>query len=174
MRALRLVPLALFVALPACGQGAGWSAVRGQIARQFPGVRQLPPDTLAAWQRAGRSVVLVDVREAAEFAVSRLPGARRIAPGADAAALADVPKSATVVAYCSVGWRSSAFAERLRQAGFADVANLDGAIFRWANEGRSLVDAAGQSVRLVHPYNRLWGRLLRPHLRAPLRAVLSP
>lgn len=156
----------MFLALPACGQDAGWSAVRGQIARQFPEVRQIPPDTLAAWQAANRPVVLLDIREPNEVAVSRIAGARNVSPEAAASALADVPKNAHIVTYCSVGWRSSAFAERLRAAGYTDVQNLDGSIFRWANEGRVVVDSAGRTVRVVHPFDRLWGRLLREDLRA--------
>lgn len=161
--------LALLVALPACGQNLGWDAVRGQIGRQFPNVRQIPPDTLAAWQAANRPVVLLDIRQPDEYAVSRIAGARNVSPDAGASALANVPKNAQIVTYCSVGWRSSAYAERLREAGYTDVQNLDGSIFRWANEGRVVVDSAGQAVRVVHPFDRLWGRLLREDLRADVR-----
>jgi len=165
----RWLPLTLLVALPACGQSLGWDAVRGQIRREYPSVRQIPPDTLAAWQAANRPVVLLDIREPNEYAVSRIAGARNVVPNASAAILNDVPKNARIVTYCSVGWRSSAYAERLREAGFTDVQNLDGSIFRWANEGRVVVDSAGQSVRRVHPFDRLWGRLLRADLRADVR-----
>jgi len=165
MRPLLLL-LPLVLALPACGQSVGWDMVRGQIRRDFAQVRQIPPDTLAAWQRDARPLVLLDVRRPDEYAVSHLAGARNVSPDAPASVLAGVSRNARVVAYCSVGWRSSAFADRLRKAGYADVSNLDGSIFRWANEGRPVVDDSGRAVRAVHPYDRLWGRLLHPSLRA--------
>jgi 3-mercaptopyruvate sulfurtransferase SseA len=46
-----------------------------------------------------------------------------------------------------------------------DVSYLAGGIFQWANEERPLVDAAGNPTTRVHPYNRFWGRLLKPKLR---------
>ena len=70
--------------------------------------------------------------------------------------------------YCSVGVRSAGVARRLRAAGFAEVENLEGSVFRWANEGRPLVAAGGAATDVVHPYDAAWGRLLRPERRADL------
>ncbi len=109
--------------------------------------------------------MLVDVRTPEEFAVSHLAGARRVDPEAGAEALAALPRDTAIVVYCSVGWRSAAFAERLRAAGFTHVQNLQGSIFAWANEDRPVV-RDGQAVRAVHPYDAVWGRLLRPELHA--------
>jgi hypothetical protein len=67
------------------------------------------------------------------------------------------------VAYCSVGYRSARLVAQLRQAGYTQVYNLEGSIFRWANEGQSLV-SQGQLVAVVHPFNPTWGLLLRPGL----------
>jgi len=58
-----------------------------------------------------------------------------------------------------VGYRSSILARKLQTLGFKEVHNLEGSIFKWANEGRPLVQ--GQTtVHKVHPYNAHWGRLL--------------
>lgn len=103
--------------------------------------------------------LLLDVRTPEEYTASHLPGARRIDPGADATALSDVPKDRPIVTYCAIGARSAAFAERLAQAGYTDVRNLRGSIFRWAKEGRPLVNAAGPTTQ-VHPYDDLWGLLI--------------
>ena len=75
-------------------------------------------------------------------------------------------KDAVIVAYCSVGYRSSVFAERLQRAGYLNVRQLDGGIFQWANEGRPL---AGGKV--VHPYNARWGRYLHSELRVAVAPV---
>ena len=84
--------------------------------------------------------------------------------------VSDVPKDATVVTYCSVGYRSSRAAEQLARAGYANVANLEGSAFAWANEGRPLVDARGRATSVVHPYDANWGKLLEPRHRAPVAA----
>jgi hypothetical protein len=43
------------------------------------------------------------------------------------------------------------------------VQNLEGSIFRWANEGRP-VYADGMQVDRVHPFDDSWGKLLKEDL----------
>lgn len=168
-----LAALALFVfaGAPALA-GWQWRMVRKKIHADFPQVRQISTAALAAWLDDPRGKasppLLLDVRTAPEFAVSHLAGAQRVEPGASVAdaKLSGVKKEALIVTYCSVGCRSSAFAETLRAAGFVNVQNLDGSIFQWANENRPLVDARGQPTEKAHPYNAFWGRMLRAQHRA--------
>jgi rhodanese-related sulfurtransferase len=139
------------------------------VRTRFPDVPQLATGELAAWLADTNRPrpLLLDVREAREFRVSHLHGARQVAPDADAEAAGRVIAGHTgpIVLYCSVGWRSSALALRLRQAGRTNVVNLEGSIFAWANEDRPIV-ADGTPASRVHPYNRAFGRLLRPERRA--------
>ena len=104
------------------------------------------------------------MREPVEFNVSHLAHARQVNPDADPSVL-DLPKNIPIVTYCSVGYRSAIFARRLRQAGYTNVQNLQGSIFQWANEGHP-VQENGVRVDKVHPYNKTWGLLLKPALRA--------
>ncbi|OGX91072.1 rhodanese-like domain-containing protein [Hymenobacter coccineus] len=102
--------------------------------------------------------VLLDTREAPEFAVSHLRGARLV--GYDNFSLAsvqDVPKNAPIVVYCSVGARSEKIGAQLKQAGFTDVRNLYGGLFEWVNEGQPVVTAANQPTNRIHAYSRTWG-----------------
>ena len=46
-----------------------------------------------------------------------------------------------------------------------DVYNLEGSIFKWANEGRILVDSEDKKTIYCHPYNMVWGKLLESRLR---------
>src|ERR1035438_8813461 len=71
------------------------------------------------------------------------------------------PVQRAVVFYCSVGIRSSKAAEGLLAAGCTNAFNLQGSIFKWANEGRMVV-SHGKTVTEVHLYNERWGRLLDP------------
>jgi rhodanese-related sulfurtransferase len=112
----------------------------------------------------GADWLIVDARHHAEFATSHLPGAVPIAPAAstrkaDIAAMADSRKRPVLVV-CSVGVRSARLALELKRRGYEQVWHLDGGLFAWVNEGHSLL-GQGRPTRLVHPYNRLWGLLLR-------------
>lgn len=140
-------------------QGIGWSLVNAKIRRDFPDVRRVTTSQLAESLGNKEKPVLLDVRTKPEFAVSHLAGAVRVEPRSDAAAIS-IPKDKAIVTYCSVGYRSAAFAKKLDAAGYRNVTNLEGSIFRWANENRSLVHDNGQPTGKVHPYNSVWGMLL--------------
>lgn len=154
--------LALLLAVSGCAPDAlDWRAVERMIAEGFPEVPGLTTRELAERLAADPAgVVLLDARAAGEFAVSHLPGAHHV--GSDAAAasrLAASAPGATLVAYCSVGYRSAALVERLRGMGHANAVNLEGSIFRWAAEGRPVYRGAAR-VAQVHPYDDAWGTLL--------------
>ena len=148
-----------------------WVAMLALVRERFPKVPQLSTAELAAWRTdpARAQPLLLDAREPAEFAVSHLPGAIRVAPEATAKAiLARIEPGRPVVVYCSVGYRSSRLAARLMEGGRPGVYNLEGSIFAWANEGRPLVSGDEQSgATRVHPFDATYGKLLKPELRAP-------
>ena len=145
--------------------GLQWSAVKARIRKEFPAVPQIGTRDLAA-RLESEKPLLLDVRTQAEFDVSHLAGARRVEPGTtpDPGVAKDTP----IVTYCSVGYRSSAVAQRLREAGYTRVQNLEGSIFQWANEGRPLV-RDGKPATLVHPFDSKWGRLLDKQRRADVK-----
>lgn len=127
------------------------------LKQKYPGVATISTAELASMEKPP---VLLDVREEKEFVVSHLPGAARAAK--DPIAQLDqlgVKRNDLIVVYCSVGYRSSLLAEKLTQAGFTEVHNLEGSIFAWTNEGRPLVNASGPA-KGTHPFNRVWGRFL--------------
>ncbi|MGI4736949.1 MAG: rhodanese-like domain-containing protein [Janthinobacterium lividum] len=102
--------------------------------------------------------ILLDTREAPEFAVSHLRGARLV--GYDKFSLTtvqDLPKNAPIVVYCSVGARSEKIGAQLQQAGFTNVRNLYGGLFEWVNEGQPVYTAANQPTAQVHAYAPSWG-----------------
>lgn len=145
--------------------------IKQTVREKFPTVRQLATTDLDAWMKDNSRAkpLILDARKPEEFAVSHLQ--RAVNAGDDAqlaAALKDIPKDQPIVAYCSVGYRSSALSEKLMKQGFTNVANLEGSIFQWANEGRPVFQGE-QQVKQVHPFDAKWGNLLRPELRAPLK-----
>lgn len=128
------------------------------VRRDFPGAKPVSTAKLASWVEEGKGVVILDARAPEEFAVSRIPGARREATIEEAATGIDGSKS--VVIYDAVGFHSAEWADVLAARGAEETFYLEGGIFQWANEGRPLVDADGKPTKKVHPYNKLWGRLL--------------
>jgi rhodanese-related sulfurtransferase len=142
------------------------AAVEDAVARLLP-VPEITTAELARRMDAGAPLLLLDVREPAEHAQSRIPGAVRVAPGAPAAALLAEHGArmagATVVLYCAVGWRSGLMVQGLRQAAAeapaAALLNLRGGIFRWHAEARPLEPGPGAAG--VHPFDESWGRLLQ-------------
>ncbi len=172
------VCVAIVVSLPAAAQETAenntmfWSTTLKMIRAKFPGVAQLSTDSLQVWleaapDRPGReSPLLLDVREKEEYEVSHLEGALLATSEKEALqALEDVPPDQPVVLYCSVGYRSSEMAGYLEKKGFRKVFNLEGSIFAWANEGRP-VYRGDDRAHVVHPYDRVWGKLLKKALRA--------
>ena len=132
-----------------------------KIRRDFPNVKQLKTKTLAQWlENHPRDIQLIDTRQAEEFRVSHLPQAKHI-PDLETAKATLNPKK-TIVAYCSVGYRSSRLAEQLQTLGYNQVWNLEGSIFQWANEGRLLIHNQ-QLTKKVHPYSQNWQWLLTSH-----------
>ncbi len=120
----------------------------------FPGVRGVTPDGLARLRAEGE-VILVDVREAKERAVSMIPGAiTREQFEAEKSSLGD----RAVVAYCTIGYRSGEYVETLNKEGISAL-NLEGSILAWVNAGQPVVDPAGAPVKRVHTYGKQWALL---------------
>ena len=143
-----------------------WSAVFTWIQRDWPQVPQMSTGELAELMAAGNesALLLIDVRTREEYEVSHLPGAIWAeTPSQIASAMGGASDRKPVVLYCSVGVRSSRAAAKLMESGRANVFNLQGSIFKWANEGGSLI-ANGSAVHVVHPYSERWGVLLNPQL----------
>ncbi len=159
--------LGLAVALRLGGHGV--ISLKTVIAARFPGVEWVDSEALSRWEKraAEKHLVIFDVRTETEFEVSHLQGARRVDPDQPRIESLPIAADATVVVYCSVGYRSAAIAKQLQRAGINSVYNLEGGIFAWANEGRP-VYRNEERVKMVHPYDKVWGRFLRKELRAPL------
>lgn len=108
------------------------------------------------------NVVLLDTRTRAEYDVSHLPNASWVGyDDFDLKRVRGISKQATVVLYCSVGYRSERVGEKLLAAGYAHVHNLYGSLFEWVNEGNPVVDKQGKTTERVHVYSRLWGIWLK-------------
>lgn len=142
-----------------------------KITQEYSDVHQITPATLVDWLSSPRiQPTLIDTRQPEEFAISHLPNAIHISPDTPldeviATKLPSQAKDDLIVVYCSVGYRSSIFARKLKSAGFTNVHNLIGSIFAWANQDQDIYQGE-KLVKQVHPYNRKWAQLLKPEYRA--------
>ena len=105
------------------------------------------------------NLYVLDTRETKEYNVSHLKQARHVGYfWFDMRRVFDIPKNATIVLYCSVGWRSEVIGEKLISYGFKNVFNLYGSIFEWVNEGNPVYKSNGIQTSEIHTFNKDWSR----------------
>ncbi len=139
-----------------------WDNIQKKIRKTFPTVKHISTGELQEWlhnKKAAKPLIL-DRRDTEEYYVSHLPGAFLVANEGEALEIiANERKERSIVIYCSVGYRSSELANKLQERGFTEVYNLEGSMFKWANEGRQIYQE-DQRVNTVHPFNSKWKQLL--------------
>ncbi len=103
-----------------------------------PAAPEVSPRELQAELRAGRRLLLVDVREAFEWEICRIEGSVHIPLGElpERAAELDAEGAgeAAIVTVCHAGQRSLEAARLLKGRGVADVRSLKGGVTAWADE----------------------------------------
>jgi sulfur-carrier protein adenylyltransferase/sulfurtransferase len=95
-------------------------------------VREITPRDLAARLARGDDLLVIDVREPAEWAVARIDGARLIPLATLPDASPTLDRSRELVVHCHHGVRSAAAVRYLRAEGFERIWNLAGGIARWS------------------------------------------
>jgi rhodanese-related sulfurtransferase len=87
-------------------------------------------------------IELIDVREALEWEVGRIAGARHLPLGEISAQAETISREREVVFYCRSGARSAMATEAFSQAGW-DAHNLAGGLLDWQAAGLPLEPADG-------------------------------
>ena len=108
-------------------------------------------------------VILLDTRKKEEFEVSHLENAHWAGfQEFDVKKVQEeIPDTKMpIVVYCSVGVRSEKIGEKLQKAGYTNIKNLYGGIFRWKNQGYQVVDSVNRPTEKVHAFSKQWGELL--------------
>ena len=93
--------------------------------------------TMLASRKAGlKDFELVDVREAGEYDIVRIDGAKLIPQGRILAGEAwnELPQDRDIVFHCKAGTRSANVLAAARQAGYERVSHLDGGILAWVRD----------------------------------------
>ena len=145
-------------AAPAAAQSPDSEAARRAVLeRMIEGIREDYPDvptiTAAALRESlgSAGIVLVDVRTDEERSVSTLPGA--ISAEEFESRVGELAGQ-TVVAYCTVGVRSSNYSRQMLERGI-EVLNLEGSVLAWTHIRGQLVQD-GVATDRVHVFGRRW------------------
>ncbi len=96
--------------------------------------RQLlsPTEVNEQINRADENVVLLDIRDAHEYAIDGyILGSTRIPMSQLTTRVSELDKKAQIIVYCRTGGRSARVATWLRQQGFSNIADLDGGVQAW-------------------------------------------
>lgn len=143
------------------------------VNKKFPDTPSMTTDELSdRMVQNHEEIVLIDTRSQEEFQVSHLEGARHLnfqAPKDSIRTflqnlLSEAPGAKLIVCYCSVGYRSAIMTNRVKEIlgeqeldESTAVINLEGSIFKWANEQRRLTNSSGELTTKAHPYNYIYG-----------------
>ena len=119
-------------------------------------VKEIQPWDLRDAMVSGRELLLLDVREPAEFAMLHIPGSLNVPRGVIEQACEwdyeeTVPRLAAgrdldIVVICRSGKRSVLAADRMREMGFSDVSSLRTGVRGWNDFEQPLVDGDGEPV----------------------------
>ena len=118
--------------------------------KDFPGVEDISPETALKLLRDDK-VVFVDTRKPAEMRVSMIPNA------VTEEVFESNPQKytdKTVVAYCTISYRSGKFVEKMMKKRIR-IYNLEGGILAWVLEGGNVYDDHGATKR-IHVYGKKW------------------
>ena len=118
---------------PAAAEDPMWAPLK----YTFAGIWEIDPLGL---EEHAEAVQILDVREPGEFEgpLGHIRGARLIPLGELAERAGELGRDHPIVAVCRAGSRSAQATVILREAGFAEVANLAGGMLRWRAEGHAV------------------------------------
>ena len=116
----------------------------------FPDVIEIDSSRAMELMQA-KKIIFIDVRQPNEQEVSMLPGA---VPHNVFLKNPEKYSEYTKVGYCTIGYRSSRFAQAMKQNGIT-IYNLHGGMLGWVHDGGKIYDKNGQSFR-IHVYGRPW------------------
>jgi rhodanese-related sulfurtransferase len=146
------------------------------VADALTRVNEIQPWDLSKQLAAGSGLVLLDVREPAEYAALHIPGAINVPRGIleqscewdfdETLPLLAAGRGLDIVVICRSGYRSALVADVMRQMGYTSVVSLKSGVRGWNDSDQPLVDAAGKPVD-GDTAEEMLGPHLRPDQRNP-------
>lgn len=125
-------------------------AMTSVIRQQFKSVKHLSVQEAQKLQNP----IIIDARSNKEISVSVIPKSQPYQSSNQ------LDRDRPLLIYCTIGYRSSKLAEKLKGEGFQTY-NLDGGILNWAHAGGNLLTPKGEPTKRVHTYGSIWNLLPR-------------
>jgi hydroxyacylglutathione hydrolase len=122
----------------------GMTSWRGEE-RPVQRIELIDPDELAARSSGASPPLILDVRNAAEFAGEHIPGSVHIPYGALADRIDEVPRARTIATICRGGKRSGLAASILQREGFEDVVHVGQGVGAWRQGGHPVESGAASA-----------------------------
>ena len=129
----------------------------------LPQAQYVTPQTVKAWQKEGKKLILVDVREPSEYKAGHLEGAINIR-------YLEVEKKAKAqkfdqkqpyIFYCTYSaWRAPYSANSMVDAGYHNAYILEGGIAAWKSGGQVIYATNPSAVGKVIPYPEALAKVL--------------
>ena len=120
----------------------------------------VPYMTISDLRKIKDSVVILDAREKEEFEISHIPKAKYVGYKNFSLQKLDslkIPKTSTIVVYCSLGIRSENIGEKIKEYGYPNVLNLYGGIFEWKNNNLEIVNN-NKITDSIHTFSKKWSK----------------
>jgi hydroxyacylglutathione hydrolase len=106
-------------------------------------IELIDPDTLAQRLQSAEPPLVLDVRNATEYAGEHIPGSLHIPYGDLAARIDELPRDRPIAAICRGGKRSGLGASILQREGFADVVHVGQGVGVWRDGGHPVQSLQG-------------------------------
>jgi rhodanese-related sulfurtransferase len=126
--------LAIISAQPKGNPNMNFFGFNRSSSSQTNTLQTIDAQTLKQWLDQ-QTVILVDVREAEEYATGHIPGATLMPLSTFDPRQIPQSQNQKIVLYCRSGQRSTMASQKLLKAGFSEVAHLGGGIGAWRKAG---------------------------------------
>ncbi len=140
-------------------------------------VKEIMPWTLRDQLASGRDILLIDVREPAEFAQLHIAGSINVPRGVleqacewdfdDTVPALAAGREREIVLICRSGHRSAFAADVMQQLGFSNVASLRTGVRGWNDNEQPLQNSVGEAVD-VDTGDELLAAKVKPEQRKPM------
>jgi hydroxyacylglutathione hydrolase len=149
---LHAAELLAAVGIPVRGFLAGGMTAWRAEERPVDRIELIDPEELAARVEGPAPPLVLDVRNAAEYAGEHVPGSLHIPYGELGGRLGELPRDRPIATICRGGKRSGLAASILRREGFEDVVHVGQGVGVWRAAGHPVESgAAPESAALQEP-----------------------
>ena len=109
-------------------------------------IAEVTPQQVKADMDAGKSIILLDVRDSEEFDAGHIPKAMNISRGVLEFKVGSMipDKNANIVLYCRTDARSALATAVLKEMGYMNAKNLQGAFKGWGEAGLPIYNRHGE------------------------------